>query len=164
MRILTVLALLLTTATSAWSLDKPTGPVVLTVRGAVSNANAGNTAQFDMAMLDKLTGRTGRMKTPWTEGETEFKGPLLRAVLEAAGAKGNVLLVRALNDYFATVPMEDATAHDTMLATRANGKLLSVRDKGPLFLIYPFDLEPALYNEKFFSRSVWQIKEIEVQP
>jgi hypothetical protein len=168
MRILAPLAVLLAalsfSAPAAWSLDKPTGPVILTVKGKLATPNVGETAQFDLAMLEKLAGRTGTMKTPWTEGETQFSGPLVRSVLTAAGAKGNVLLVRAINDYFATVPAEDAIKHDTILATRANGKLMSVRDKGPLFLIYPFDLEPALYNEAYFSRSVWQIKEIEVQP
>ena len=44
-----------------------------------------------------------------------------------------------------------------------DGKPLSVRDKGPLFLIYPFDKNPELYNEKYFSRSVWQIKKIEIR-
>ncbi len=45
---------------------------------------------------------------------------------------------------------------------KLNDQPMSVRDKGPLFLVYPFDLNPELYNEKYFSRSVWQIKEIEV--
>ena len=39
---------------------------------------------------------------------------------------------------------------------------MSIRDKGPLMLVYPFDLDQSLFNEKYFSRSVWQIKEIEV--
>lgn len=29
-------------------------------------------------------------------------------------------------------------------------------------MIYPFDTNPQLYNEKYFARSVWQIKTIEV--
>ena len=49
-----------------------------------------------------------------------------------------------------------------MLATKMNGDYMSVRDKGPLFLIYPFDTNPELFNEKYFSRSVWQIREVEV--
>jgi hypothetical protein len=148
----------------AFALDRPTGPVVLTVRGKVSSANVDGTAQFDAAMLDKLEGRAGTMETPWTEGRTTFEGPLLRAVLAAAGAQGTTLVVRALNDYFAEVPVLDATSLDTILATHMNGKLMSVRDKGPLFLIYPFDKDAGLYNEKYFSRSVWQIREIEVKP
>lgn len=149
------------TATTALALDAPTGPVVLTVKGTISNTNAGDTAQFDLAMLEALKGRKGEMETPWTEGKVTFEGPLLREILAAVGATGTSLKVRALNDYAADVPAEDAKL-DTILATKLDGKPMSIRDKGPLMLVYPFDLDADLYNEKYFSRSVWQIKEIEV--
>ena len=70
---------------------------------------------------------------------------------------------RAQQDFLidADVPAEDAKL-DTILATKIDGKPMSIRDKGPLMLVYPFDLDADLYNEKYFSRSVWQIKEIEV--
>ncbi|MFB2553524.1 molybdopterin-dependent oxidoreductase [Ensifer soli] len=147
----------------AEALDAPKGEVILTVTAPkLEHPNVDGTAQFDRAMLEALDGRTGRMETPWTEGSVSFSGPLLRAVLDAAGAHGTSLKVIALNDYAADVPMEDATAIDTMLATRMDGEPMSVRDKGPLFLVYPFDKDPGLFNEKYFSRSVWQIKTIEV--
>lgn len=157
------LALTCLTSTSAYALDTPTGEVILTVTGAhISQPNAGDTAQFDIAMLEKLVGRSGTMETPWTKGKITFSGPLLKSILEAAGAEGTKLRVKALNDYAAEIPINDATEIDTMLATRMNGETMSIRDKGPLFLIYPFDIDSSLYNEKYFSRSVWQIKEIEV--
>jgi len=149
------------TASAALALDAPTGPVVLTVKGKIANTNAGDTAQFDLEMLEKLKGRKGEMETPWTTGKVTFEGPLLREILSAVGASGTSLKVRALNDYAAEVPAEDAKL-DTILATTLDGKPMSVRDKGPLMLVYPFDLDAGLYNEKYFSRSVWQIKEIEV--
>ena len=40
---------------------------------------------------------------------------------------------------------------------------MAVREKGPLFVIYPFDADPSLFNEKYFNRSVWQVKAIEVR-
>jgi hypothetical protein len=163
--ILTLLAGLavLVAATSTQALERPKGDVILTVVGArLSHPNVDGAAEFDMAMLETLTQRSGSMQTPWTSGTVKFSGPLLRAVLDAAGAQGQTLKVGALNDYSANVPVEDATGMDTMLATRMDGKPMSVRDKGPLFLVYPFDVDPSLYNEKYFSRSVWQINRIEV--
>lgn len=149
---------------SAVALDAPKEDVILTLSGpSIGHPNVGKTAQFDLPMLEALPGRTGRMQTPWTEGTVQLSGPLLRAVLEAAGANGRNLKVRALNDYSADVPLGDATDLDTILALRLNGKLLSVREMGPIFLVYPFDKNPELYNEKYFSRSVWQIKEIVVE-
>lgn len=144
------------------ALEKPGGEVILTISGAVRNPNDGAAAVFDLAMLEALAGRYAELETPWTEGRTRFGGPYLRSVLEAAGAQGKQLRVKALNDYEAHVPFEDAAALDTILATRMNGEPMSVREKGPLFLIYPFDTNPELYNEKYFGRSVWQIREIEV--
>ncbi|WEZ84933.1 molybdopterin-dependent oxidoreductase [Rhizobium sp. 32-5/1] len=147
----------------AVALDAPKGDVVLTITAvALDHPNIDGTAQFDMAMLEALAGRTGEMETPWTEGKVKFSGPFLRAILEAAGAHGTKLKVVALNDYAAELPIEDVTTIDTILATRMDGELMSVRDKGPLFLIYPFDKDSDLFNEKYFSRSVWQIKSIEV--
>lgn len=149
-------------AGNALALDKPTSDPILTVTGHVTNTNDGKKAEFDMAMLEALNGRQAVMETPWTEGKTEFSGPYLRAVLKAAGASGKKLIIKALNDYAAEVPMEDAEKLDTILAVRMNGEEMSVRDKGPIFLIYPFDEDKSLYTETYFSRSVWQIKEIEV--
>ncbi len=138
------------------------GEPILTITGHISETNAGKSATFDLAMLEKLAGRQATMETPWTNGKTEFSGPYLRAVLAAAGASGKKLVVKALNDYASDVPFEDAQKLDTILAVRMNGEEMSVREKGPVFLIYPFDKDKSLYNEKYFSRSVWQIKEIEV--
>ncbi|MEH6692071.1 MULTISPECIES: molybdopterin-dependent oxidoreductase [Pseudorhizobium] len=156
-------AVVVSVALPAMALDAPKGPVVLTVSSPVlDHPNVGATAQFDLQMLEALAGRSAKVRTPWTSGEVEFSGPYLRSVLEAAGARGAKLRITALNDYYADVPMEDVAQLDTILATRLHGKTMSVREKGPLFLIYPFDLDPNLYNEKYFSRSVWQIVKIEV--
>lgn len=161
-QVATLLAAVWFSISPAHALDKPSGDVVLTVSGQLDHPNIDQTAQFDMAMLEKLQGRTGEMETPWTNGRTKFSGPFLRAILEAAGAHGSSLKVIALNDYAADVPVEDALTLDTILATRMNDRPMSIRDKGPLFLIYPFDLQPETFNEKYFARSVWQIRAIEV--
>lgn len=160
---LAALALALVAAAPARALEKPTGKVVLVVTGAISETNSDHGAEFDMAMLERLPGREAMMKTPWTEGETKFSGPLGREILKAVGAKGTTVVARALDDYSAEIPIEDFVDHETILASRINGAAISVRDKGPLFVIYPFDKEPSLYNEKYFSRSVWQVKAIEIR-
>lgn len=144
------------------ALDKPTGPVILTVKGSIAYTNGDGKAEFDLAMLEKLKGRTATVRTPWADGETVFEGPLMAAILDAAGAKGSTLLVKAINDYVAEVPFDDMYAYPVILASKRNGKRMTVRDKGPLFVIYPFDLDPSLQNEKIYNRSVWQVKEISV--
>lgn len=153
----------LVTAASAAPLSKPEGRVVLTVTGRIANRNDGEAAVFDLAMLEALPGRRSVIKTPWISGETTFEGPLGSALLDAVGAEGSVLHVAALNDYAADIPVEDFRSYPVILATRLDGKPLSVRDKGPIFVVYPFDLDPDLYNEVYFRRCVWQVKSIEVR-
>ncbi|WP_181705127.1 molybdopterin-dependent oxidoreductase [Chthonobacter rhizosphaerae] len=161
--ILAAAALVAAAILPASALERPTGPVILTVKGAITNTNSEAGAEFDLAMLTALASRVTEVETPWTEGKTRFEGPLGRAVLEAVGATGAMLKVTALNDYSADVPAADLVDHDVILATSMNGKPMSVRDKGPLFLIYPFDADPSLYTEQYFNRSVWQIATIEVR-
>ena len=43
----------------------------------------------------------------------------------------------AANDYYVDIPTEDFADYDAILAMEADGKPLSRRDKGPLWLMYP---------------------------
>lgn len=158
---LALLALSLPAA--AGSLAAPKGAVVLTVTGKIGERNQGEAAVFDMAMLEALPGRVTETETPWTKGKTRFEGALGAALLDAVGATGTTLHIVALNDYAVDVPVADLREWPVIVATRKDGQPMSVRDKGPLFVIYPFDLDASLYNEKIFSRSAWQVKSIEVR-
>jgi hypothetical protein len=86
----------------------------------------------------------------------------LADVLKLVGAKGKTLKIIALNDYAIEVPLEDAALYGPILARRIGGVALTPRDKGPLFLVYPYDSKPELSTEKFYARSAWQIAVIEV--
>lgn len=156
------LAGLATSWRGAAALDVPAGPVVLTLTGRVRQPNAGATAQFDMAMLEKLPQTSFSTRTPWYAAPRRFTGPLLRDVLAMAGAQGTLLRVAALNDYKVDVPWADAQRHDLIIARLLDGQPMAVRDKGPLFMIYPFDDQPELRSAVYYSRSAWQLKAIEV--
>lgn len=147
----------------AQALDSPTGSVILKVIGNITQTNVGDEAHFDKVMLEALTQRTTDTSTPWHDGVVSFEGPLGRALLEAVGAEGEQLNVVALNDYSSMVPVSDFYDHEVILAMRADGQPLRVRDHGPLFIIYPFDENPSLLNEEILTRSVWQVKRIEVE-
>ncbi len=147
----------------AGDLPKPQGKVVLTVTGKIGAQNSPDGAQFDIAMLEALPGRVSAVNTPWYDSKKTFEGPLGSALLDAVGATGQTLRVIALNDYAAEIPVEDFRKHPVILATKLDGKAMAVREKGPIFVIYPFDADPSLFNEKYFNRSVWQVKAIEVR-
>lgn len=147
----------------AAGLAAPKGDVILTVTGQIKSTNHAAAADYDLAMLEALPGRATVTETPWTKGTVKFEGPLGSALLDQLGAEGTTLKITALNDYVVEVPVEDFRKWPVILATRKDGKLMPVRDKGPIFVIYPFDADRSLYNEKIFSRSAWQVKSIEVR-
>lgn len=163
LRTITIIAATLApTAVLANALAVPTGEVILTIEGNIANTNGEGVAVFDLAMLDALPQRTTTTETPWYDDAQSFSGPVIQSLLEAIGAQGMTVTVRALNDYSAEILIEDLQANPVILASRLNGDVLSVRDKGPLFVVYPFDLDPSLYNEVYFGRSVWQVVSVTV--
>ena len=147
---------------AAEDLGTPAGRVVLTVEGAVSRTNAGDTAQFDLAMLEAMPQHEITTSTPWAPGLTRFSGPRLSDLLDRVGANGTALRATALNDYRAVIPMADAAKYGVILALRADGRRLSVRERGPVWVIYPLDCEPAM-REAFKDLMVWQLSRLRVE-
>jgi hypothetical protein len=144
------------------ALSAPSGAVVLSVRGRIGRTNRAQQADFDMPMLQALAQQHVTTKTPWYKQARKFSGPLLRDVLARVGAQGATLRLTALNDYRIDVPIDDARRFDVVLARAIDDRPITVRERGPLFVIYPFDSDPALRNALYYSRSVWQLKTIEV--
>ncbi len=157
-----VAAFLLASPSFSAELPQPTGKVILEVTGLIENANHDGVAQYDMAMLDALGTHETSTATPWYNGVKKFAGPLGGALLDAVGASGTQLKVTALNDYITVIPISDFRDYDVILATKLDDAPMSVRDKGPIFVIYPFDEHPTLNNETYYGRSAWQVKSIEI--
>ncbi|MFO1336934.1 MAG: molybdopterin-dependent oxidoreductase [Burkholderiaceae bacterium] len=145
-------------------LGAPQGRVVLSISGQVGRVNAAGRADFDLAMLAALPQRQLATRTPWHAGVQTFTGPLLRDVLAQAGARGGTLVAVALNDYRCEIPFDDALRFDVVLARLHNGEPMRVRDKGPLFIVYPFDSDPQLRSDRYYARSAWQLRSLLVQP
>lgn len=141
----------------AGTLPVPTDDVILTISGKISNTNVGETAQFDRAMLDDLGQVDIQTQTPWYDGSVVFTGTPLASVLKAVGAEGETLKAVALNDYETDIPIADAWDTGVILATRLNGEAMTVRDKGPIFIIYPYSSAARFQTQTYYSRSAWQV-------
>lgn len=139
----------------------PTGPLILTVTGDISGHPSGGVG-FDAAMVDALPEHSVKATTPWYKESQTFSGPLLKDVLDAVGATGKKLKMVALNDYAVEVPVSDVAKYRPVLARKINGKVLGIRDKGPLFLMYPFDDFPEIRNDVYYARCIWQLNRINV--
>ena len=147
----------------ALALEQPASAPLLKVSGQVRNSKPATATVFDMAALERLPQQSFSTRTPWYAQPRKFTGPLLRDVLDAAGAQGTLLRAVALNDYWVDIPFDDIQRYDVLLARLLDDKPMTVRDKGPLFIIYPFDQRNELRNARYYSRCAWQVKAIEVQ-
>ena len=100
--------------------------------------------------------------TIWTEGVQEFTGVPLHSFVKHLGLTEGEFTARAVNDYAITFPVADALEEGAIIAYLRNGELMPVRDKGPLWIVYPFDSSPGFQTEVLHARSIWQLERIEI--
>jgi hypothetical protein len=151
---LSAFLLCLPAAAPARDLGAPTGPVILTVTDA-----AGGSWAFDRAMIEALGWQTITTVTPFTEGPQEFAGIPLSALAEATGAEGSTIQAIAINDYVAEIPAAHMADHGVFLALDHNGAPMRVRDRGPVWIIYPAATVDDPVN-RFDAMMVWQLREL----
>ncbi|QFT94001.1 Oxidoreductase molybdopterin binding domain protein [Roseovarius sp. THAF9] len=148
---------------TAESLPLPEGRVLLTVSGDIEMTNDGEAATFDLEMLRALGESEIKTDTIWTPGDHVFTGVRLKTLLDHLGAEGSTIEATAINDYSVTIPMSDATEGGPIVAYAMDGKELSRRDKGPLWVIYPFSSSSDYRTEVIYSRSIWQLDRITIK-
>ena len=140
-----------------------TGAVILTVSGLDPQDFPGGRIELDRARLAAIGSSEITTSTIWTdEGTHRFKGVMLRDLVDFLNIKAGALRLRALNDYAVEIPTEDVTQIAPILAYEMDGAIMTVRDKGPVWVMYPFDDGPEYRTDTIFSRSIWKLDRIEV--
>jgi hypothetical protein len=140
----------------------PVRPSAATEKPANNGQSGTLAAAFNMTFLKSLPQHTFVSQTPWYKKPVKFTGPLLRDVLTAAKVKGTVIHATALDEYGAQIPFSDAQQYDMILAHQMDGETLTTKNKGPLFMVYPYDSRPELQAIRFYERSIWQLKALQV--
>lgn len=147
---------------SAAPLPAPQDEVLLKITGNIDHPNVNNELHLDRQQMMSIATRVIETSTPWTDGVSRFEGPLFRSVLEVAGVQSDYVRVRALNNYAVEIPLSDLQQYDVILAIQQDGAPLGVRELGPIFVLYPFDEDPALFTQTVRHRSVWHVVSVEV--
>ena len=137
--------------------------VILQVSGKVETSNGSRALSFDVAELEGIGIARVQTSTPWTDGRPVFEGVLISDLLKAVGAEGETIVAIALNDYRVEIPMSDFMKFPVLLAYKMDGERLQVRDKGPLWIVYPQDDFPELKTKQVQSRWVWQLRELAIR-
>ena len=148
-----------TAATLATPKDKP----ILEIAGSIGTTNKEGVAVFDREMLESLGMETITTTTPWHKGQVTFEGVPMAKVMELVAAKGKTVKALALNDYVTQIPIEDFAKFGVILALKRDGEYMPVRDKGPLFIVYPYDSRPELKSQTYYGRSAWQLAKLIIE-
>lgn len=116
--------------------------------------------QYSLEDLQALPQVSFTTTTIWTKGEQEFTGVPLSALLEDAGLTTGSAMATAINDYAVEIPLDEIDENFPVVAYHLNGKPMSIRDKGPLWIVYPYDQSLDFQTEVNYSRSIWQLDRI----
>lgn len=151
-------------AAPSWAEDLPASSdeVELTISGKIDVEGA-STVQFDLATIEAMPSREIVTSSPWFDDVTTFEGVLVRDLLESVSAYGSTVVAVGINDYVSEIPYSDFVEHDAILAYKHQGEYMDVADKGPFFIVYPFDADPKLQSQMYYQRSVWQIRELVIE-
>lgn len=163
--VLTALLMLGVVARPVWAdlLPSPSGQIILTIDGNIANTTDGSAAQFDRAQLEALGLRELSTSNPFVEGLQHYEGILFSDLLDLVGAEGSTVVATALDGYSIDIPIEDVRAFPIIVAIKWNGKIMRVRNKGPLWIVYPVDQYEDLQSETYSARSIWQLSHLTIK-
>lgn len=140
-------------------------PLPVLAAGAVLTVESPSGRQvFDMEDLRAMPSATFETETIWTDGRQTFTGVPLEAMTAHLGLEDGVIEAVAINAYAVEIPVSDAVEGGPLIAYERNGAEMSVRDKGPLWIVYPYDSKPEYRTEEIYSRSIWQLEKLSVKP
>jgi hypothetical protein len=144
-------------ARAAHTTASSSGKPVLTISGHINAPGGAESVAFDMAALESVGIDGFETATPWYSGPIRFDGVRMSRLMQHVGATGDKVTAVALNDYTTELPISDFEKYGVILATKREGAYMPVRDKGPLFIVYPYDSAPELKAQRYYSRSAWQV-------
>lgn len=123
---------------------------------------AGETTNLTIELLDELPQTSFTSTTIWTDGKIEFSGVPLSTLVDGIQSESTIIRLVALNDYAVDIPLSEISDDYPIVATRMNGEFMKVRDKGPFWIVYPYDEGPQYQTDLVYSRSIWQLKTVSV--
>jgi hypothetical protein len=160
------------------------GPALLTVTGAITKTNRGpmdgvldqmmakqklafdKAHAFDFASLAALPAVAIKPTLEYDKKQHELKGPLITTVLQAAGATGTKLAMRAVDGYAPTISVADAQKYRFIVATHLDGQPMPLGGLGPLWAVYEADKFPDMAAkpvDQRFALCPWGLYHIDVQ-
>lgn len=127
-------------------------------------SSSGSGIELSRMDLEALPQSQITTRTDFTDGRPTFSGPRVSEVLALVGPDtATRARMIAANDYSVSIPVRDILFYQPIFALKQDGKTLSLRDKGPIWLMYPLDAHPELQTADFNANLIWQLVRVELQ-
>ena len=143
----------------------PTGDVILTIKGDISQKNSGEALQFDLATLESIGLVEYDVDDPFVKKNIVYTGILFSQLLQVAGVSSDatMLTLSALDDYSVDMEISAINKWPIMVAVKADGEYMPIAQNGPLISIIPFNDFPELDHLTYDAVWVWSLSEITVK-
>ena len=126
--------------------------------------STGLVQSWSLGKVDTLLQQRATTHSPFFPGTKTFSGPLLADLLAAAFSaepkESTPIKLIALNNYSIETTFGKLKHADAIVATRKNDLPMSIRDRGPFWIIFPLTKRPDLENEDFYRLMIWQLSDI----
>lgn len=134
------------------------------VMGLQISASPSQTSPVDVTLeiLDEMEQIEFTTSTVWTNDKVAFSGVSLKKLLMMYGVTSGKIEMVALNDYSYSIEFDTLEDDAPIVATRMNGETMSIRDKGPFWVVFPYDKDPAYRTEIRYAQSIWQLNRLKV--
>ena len=115
----------------------PTGRVVLRVTGVESGNAGAHATAMDFRTLEQMPRVKVRVYEPFLKRDMSFSGVRMSDLLAVIGVSPSAgsIYVHALDDYHVTLTQDQLASAGAVLATRANGARIAIKDGGPIRII-----------------------------
>lgn len=120
----------------------------------------GSKVRYSPADLEQLDTYRMRTRTPWRDDPAEFDGVLLSDLLALHGLSDqSQIQIIAENDFVSSMPKSLWETVSVLIATRADGRALSRRERGPILFVIHED-EFAASPQATEAHLVWMAARI----
>lgn len=142
-----------------------TEPVILTIYGDIQlHDQRYARIDFTLSEMKALSQADITTAHPWSAQAQHYSGIDLSILLEFLFAQKAIktLSLEGLNGFSMALEWSSIQDFSPIIAWQENSQLMSRRDKGPLWLMLPFDSVSKVKQADFLHYMVWQLRTIRV--
>ena len=129
---------------------------------AINNSGCQQSVQLNDRQLLALPQQQFVTHHSWSETPESFSGPLLEDVLDMACDNTKKIKLTALNNYAIDMDFSQLKQYQPIIALSVNGKRLSIREKGPLWIMLPLDDLKGIKEKSLDGVLIWQLSDIAI--